>query len=61
MDNIIIDWEQRRYEIAKEAMNRILAASVEHGIKPDPICKDVVTLSVKFADTLIKELKGSNI
>lgn len=59
--DININWEQRRYEIAKEAMNRILAASVAHGIKPDPICKDVVTLSVKFADTLIEELKGGNI
>lgn len=52
-----IDWEQRRYEIAKEAMSGLLAAPVAHRIGPDLICEDVVTLSVKLADALIEELK----
>lgn len=53
-----IDWEQRRYEIAKEmmpvayqeAINIILrGGSVEHN--------DIAKSAVKFADLLIVELK----
>lgn len=53
-----IDWEQRRYEIAKEAMNGILSAPVVAGVNPNPSFKDIATLSVRLADALIKELKG---
>ena len=53
-----IDWEKRRYEIAKEAMNGFLSAPIVDGVNPNPSVKDIVTLSVKFADALIKELKG---
>lgn len=53
-----IDWEQRRYEIAKESMNGLLAAPVVEGINPNPSVKDVATLSVRLADALIEELKG---
>ena len=53
-----IDWEQRRYEIAKEAMNGLLSAPVVAGVNPNPSYKDIATFSVRLADALIKELKG---
>lgn len=53
-----IDWEQRRYELAKEAMNGILSAPVVAGVDPNPSYKDIATLSVRLADALIEELKG---
>ena len=52
-----IDWEQRRYEIAKAAMVGQLASPVVEGIDPNPSMQDVCTWSVKFADALINELK----
>ena len=53
-----IDWEQRRYEIAKEAMNGLLSAPVVDGVNPNPSFKDIATFSVRLADALIKERKG---
>ena len=53
-----IDWEQRRYELAKEAMNGLLSAPVVDGVNPNPSSKDIATFSVRLADALIKELKG---
>ena len=53
-----IDWEQRRYEIAREAMNGLLSAPVVAGVNPNPSSKDIATFSVRLADALIKELKG---
>ena len=53
-----IDWEQRRYELAKEAMNRILTAPVVAGVNPNPSVEDIAMLSVRLANALIKELKG---
>ena len=53
-----IDWEQRRYEIAKDAMNGLLSAPVVDGVNPNPSVEDIATLSVRLADALIKELKG---
>lgn len=56
-----IDWEQRRYEIAKEAMNGLLAAPVVEGIDPNPPMDDIARNAVKIADYLIEELKkGAN-
>lgn len=52
-----IDWEQRRYDIAKNAMNSILIAPIGDGVNPNPSIEEVVMLSVGFADALIKELK----
>ena len=52
-----IDWEQRRYEIAREAMDGILSAPVVDGVNPNPSFKDIATFSVRLADALIKELK----
>ena len=53
-----IDWEQRRYEIAREAMNGFISAPVVDGVNPNPSFKDIATFSVRLADALIKELKG---
>lgn len=55
-----IDWEQRRYELAKEAMNSILTAPIVDGVNPNPSAEDVAIYSVKLADALIEELKGEN-
>lgn len=52
-----IDWEQRRYELAKDAMSSILTAPVTEGVNPNPSVEDVAIYSVKFADALIKELQ----
>ena len=52
-----IDWEQRRYKIAKAAMVGQLASPVIEGIDPNPSMQDVCIWSVKFADALINELK----
>lgn len=54
-----IDWEQRRYEIAKAAMQanlsnpEILQFITKEGV---PI-ERVVKCSIQYADALIKELK----
>ncbi len=51
-----IDWEQRRYEIAKDAMNGLLSAIID-GVNPNPNVEDTVMLSVTLADALIRKLK----
>ena len=54
-----IDWEQRRYEIAKEMMYKIYrqkAAVSEQG--QGIMLKDVADIAVVFADVLINELKN---
>lgn len=53
----IIDWEERRYEIAKEAVNGLIAAPVVEGIDPNPPMATIARDAVKIADYLIKELK----
>lgn len=57
--NFRIDWEQRRYEIAKAAMVGQLASPIVEGIDPNPSIREVCVWSVKFADVLIDELKKS--
>lgn len=52
-----IDWEQRRYELAKETMNSILTAPVVEGVNPNPSAEDVAIYSVTLADALIRKLK----
>ena len=54
-----IDWEQRRYEIAKDMMYKIYrqkAAVSERG--QGIMLKDVADIAVTFADTLISTLKN---
>lgn len=66
-----IDWEQRRYEIAKDAMVGIIANShnddyryVERGCSQNYKYKleriDIVHRAVLYADALIAELKKTN-
>ena len=53
-----IDWEQRRYEIAKEMMYKIYRQEVAVSYRGQGIIlKDIADIAVAFADTLIKELK----
>lgn len=59
VENAVIDWEQRRYEIAKAAMQanlsnpEILQFITKEGV---PI-ERVVKCSIQYADALIEELK----
>lgn len=55
--NRAIDWEQRRYEIAKEALNGLIAAPVVEGVDPIPPMATIARDAVKIADCLIEELK----
>lgn len=52
-----IDWEQRRYELAKSAMQGLLnATSVERftlRIKPDALAE----AAIEYADAVIKKLR----
>lgn len=53
-----IDWEQRRYEIAKAAMQGILCAPIVEGGDPNPTPWELTArAAVRNADALIKELK----
>lgn len=53
-----IDWEQRRYEIAKELMYKIYRQKVAVSMQGQGIMlKDIADIAIAFADTLIKELK----
>ena len=53
-----IDWEQRRYELAKAAMQGYCANSLE-GINDDSETYDDIAIgSLRAADALIKKLKG---
>lgn len=52
-----VDWEQRRYEIAKAVMVGDLAAPVVEGVDPNPSVPELVRHCVTLADALIEELK----
>lgn len=52
-----IDWEQRRYEIAKAAMQGILCAPIVEGVDPNPTPWELARVAVRNADALIKKLK----
>lgn len=64
LGNLTIDWEQRRYELAKSAMQGILsdinqshyACSEENYEKYIP--KGIARFAIACADVLINELKG---
>lgn len=53
----VIDWEQRRYEIARAALVGELASPVVEGIDPNPSVPTLVKHTVLLADALISELK----
>lgn len=53
------DWEQRRYEIAKSAMNGILSRNnnLPFDTHEKEVCEEIARISVVLADALIAELK----
>ena len=55
--DIPIDWELRRYELAKNAIIGILASPIVDGIDPNPSILEIAHRSVLIADAVIKELK----
>ena len=56
-----IDWEQRRYEIAKDMLPVIYREQVAVSNRGQGIMrKDVADIAVAFADTLISTLKNKN-
>ena len=56
-----INWEQRRYEIAKEMLPVIYREQVAVSNRGQGIMlKDVADIAVAFADMLINELKNKN-
>lgn len=52
-----IDWEQRRYELAKAAMQGLLCAPIVEEIDPNPTPQELARAAVRNADALIEELK----
>lgn len=52
-----IDWEQRRYEIAKDVSTYVFGLTLSQTIENRPTYKEVAESSVKMADALIEELK----
>lgn len=52
-----IDWEQRRYEIAKAALIGELSAPIVPGVNPLPHIKDIISRVISITDALIEELK----
>lgn len=52
-----IDWEHRKYEIAKSAMVGILASPVIPSVDPNPSVECVARHSMLIANALIEELK----
>lgn len=53
-----IDWEQRRYEIAKEMMLVLYRQEVTVSKQGQGIMlKDIADIAIAFADTLIQKLK----
>ena len=54
-----IDWEQRRYEIAKECMPTVYSIAVDVAKRKGDIMKPqyIASVAVDIADVLIEELK----
>ncbi len=50
-----IDWEQRRYEIARDIYPTVFKASYD-----DYNIEEIASFAVRYADTLIEELKKTN-
>lgn len=53
----VIDWEQRRYEIANNVIGRILSVPYFLSAAKDNPIESLVSVSVRIADALINELK----
>lgn len=52
-----IDWEERRYEIAKTAIHAQLSGPIIPGVDPNPSIPNLAKWAVNIADALISELK----
>ena len=53
-----IDWEQRRYEIAKDVLIGIIAEESIPGADPRQHNDEDVSRAIEYADELIKHLKS---
>ncbi|WP_337659598.1 hypothetical protein [Butyricimonas virosa] len=53
-----IDWEQRRYEIAKDVLTGIIAEESIPGCDPFHYIDKDVSRAIEYADELIKQLKS---
>lgn len=53
-----IDWEQRRYEIAKDALVGIISEESIPGTDPFHYIDKDVSRAIEYADELIKHLKS---
>lgn len=53
-----IDWEQRRYEIAKDALAGIISEESIPGTDPFHYIDKDVSRAIEYADELIKQLKS---
>jgi len=53
-----IDWEQRRYEIAKDALAGIISEESIPGVDPFHYIDKDVSRAIEYADELIKRLKA---
>ena len=53
-----IDWEQRRYEIAKDALAGIISEESIPGTDPFHYIDKDVSRAIEYADELIKHLKS---
>lgn len=63
VENSMIDWEQRRYELAKKFGSSIISSHSVEEINNSFIRNNygydvIADLSIKLADALIKKLKG---
>lgn len=52
-----IDWEQRRYEIAKTVIHAQITGPIIPGVDPNPSIPNLAKWAVNIADALISELK----
>lgn len=55
-----IDWEQRRYEIAKTIVHGQLTGPIVDEVDPNPSISSFAKQVVKMADAVIEELKKGN-
>lgn len=53
-----IDWEQRRYEIARDVLTGIIAEESIPGADPRHYVDEDVSRAIEYADELIKRLKS---
>lgn len=56
-----IDWEQRRYEIAKDALVGIISGESIPGTDPFHYIDKDVSRAIEYADELIKQLKSKQV